>query len=85
MGSVVLIGLGNCYCDRGERADAERAYKECLVIRREIDDQVGAAYALNALGNVCVKQSRWVESKHYYEESLDIEKTPEISLVSITR
>lgn len=56
----------------GDRPKAEQLFKECLVVRRRIGHKFGIVNALRSLGNMALRQHRFVEAKEYYRESMSI-------------
>lgn len=64
----VNLNLGVIYYDRGDYTQAQEYFLKEL----EVNHGFEAAYALNNLGNIRVKQGMIEESIHFYEKALQI-------------
>lgn len=82
-----LIGLGLVASGEGRYADAERYYRQCLVLAQEIGYRPWIARILTNLGTVYYRQKEYQQSQSYYEQALAIareEGDQSIVMISIS-
>jgi len=72
--AVSLNNLGNIARTRGDLAEAERLYRECLAIAKEIGARQGEASSLQNLGEIAYMRGDLAEAERLYRESLAIEE-----------
>lgn len=69
--SYVHHNLGSVYSGLGDPARARESFLQSLAIKREIGDRVGAAYTLQALGEIAATRE---ETLRYWAEALTIRR-----------
>jgi hypothetical protein len=74
--SGILIYLADAYSNLGEYEKAEPLLKEVLAIREEMvgPDEDGTAEAINALGDLYMRQQRWDKAEIWYRKALKIKQ-----------
>lgn len=69
--SYVHHNLGSVYSGLGDPAKARESFLKSLAIKRDIGDRVGAAYTLQALGEIAATRD---EKTRYWAEALTIRR-----------
>ena len=74
-GEAASLGnLGNIAAMAGDLADAERLYRECLAIMREIGDRQGEANSLIGLGDIANLRGDQEDEHRHYTECVRIQR-----------
>ncbi|MBI1925761.1 tetratricopeptide repeat protein [Candidatus Poribacteria bacterium] len=68
----LLNYLGSLYWTLGQWAEAEKIYRQSLVIRQELGDRRSEGDSLNNLGGVYLSQGQWSKAETHYQQSLAI-------------
>jgi tetratricopeptide (TPR) repeat protein len=71
--------------EQGKLADAEKFYREALIIQEGLGSAAGMCEALNNLGTVSATQGRWGEAANLYQQALGYARSlPPGALLALT-
>jgi len=66
----VLNNLGNLYQVMEKPSEAEKAFRDALIIRQDINDKAGTVATLSCLGLLYCNIAEYEKAKEYYEKAL---------------